>query len=198
MSTAIISACDHGSGADWYCEKCMGVQQQSQNRNMYFAGDFGMEATSDRVLIVEDDFRSGYECEACNEVGSLVCPGCDGSGTSRVVVGAACSMCHGDKKITCESCKGKGVLLEIPQASKRRPTTGIIVSVGWEVKNFAIGDFALFPNYCGEVYDLSGVNSDGQELTVVLRMLKEREIIARITGHLKLRRLNMHKSEVTG
>jgi len=165
---------------------------------MYFAGDFGMEATLDRVLIIEDDFRSGYECETCNEKGTLLCPGCGGTGRSLVVEHASCGMCHGEKRILCESCKGKGALLEIPDASKRRPTTGVIVSVGWEVKNFALGDFALFPNYCGEVYDLSGVNSDGQELTIVLRMLKEREIIARITGHLKLRRLNMHKSQVTG
>jgi co-chaperonin GroES (HSP10) len=178
-------------------EATFSVTRCDRDPNMYFAGELGMEALLDRVLVIEDEFRSGYECMHCHEKGTLKCDQCEGTGKHRAIEHAKCSECNGAGKLQCPQCKGKGMLLEIPDAAKRRPTSGQIVSLGSEVKNVSMGDFVVFPNFCGEVYDLSGIDSGGVEQTVVLRIIKEREIICRITGHLKLRRVS-HKSEVTG
>lgn len=174
--------------------------KREDKSNWYCAGDFEIEASFDRVAIIEDEFRSGYECDNCHETGRLTCPECEGSGKHRVIADAKCSECQGDGKLRCAACKGLGKLLEIPEYAKRRPTTGQIVSRGLEVQRtnyFQAGDFVMFPNYCGEVYDLHGINSAGKELTIVVRVIKQHEIISKVRGHLKLGRVR-HQSQVTG
>ena len=89
-------------------------------------------------------------------------------------------------------------MLEIPEVAQRRPTTGTVVSIGSEVKHIERGQSVLYSNFVGEVYDLQGIDDVGREKNIVLRVLKEKEIICRITGHLELKRVKRHQSQTSG
>lgn len=169
----------------------------SPAENTYYAGPVGFTAQSENLHILEDSFRSGYECERCEESGKLPCPDCV-DGTSKLNPEIRCKTCAGEKHVTCPDCNGKGALLHIPEVSKRRPTTGEIVSVGRKVKYLWLGDKVCYPNFCGEVFDLHGVDGKGREVTVVMRVLKEKEIISLITGHMELRRTKRIQHQITG
>lgn len=125
--------------------------------NVLKLGALTLEAYGDRIVVIEDEFRSGYECTQCGGKGTLICETCDGSGVefcdnckgsgeSSLVPGAKCTqcegertqpcgMCRGSKIETCPGCDGKGGLLVVPEQSVRRPTTGSVVSIGWRVNN---------------------------------------------------------------
>jgi hypothetical protein len=166
--------------------------------NIYHAGPVGFEAMWDKILVLEDRFRSGYECEKCEETGKLPCMSCD-NGHSRVNTEITCKDCNGTLHIACSDCGGKGVLLEIPQSSQRRPTTGRIVSCGSDVSpQLKRGDSVMYPSFCGEVMDLKGSDEQGREISIVVRMLKDKEIIARVTGHMELRRVSKQQFNVGG
>jgi hypothetical protein len=134
--------------------------QSALTTNVFKLGQLELEAYGDRIFVVEDEFRSGYECTQCDGKGTLSCEGClgsgvetcdncKGSGESSLVPGAKCTQCkgektqvcttcHGAKTEVCPGCGGRGGLLVVPEASVRRPTTGTIVSIGWRVNNRAM------------------------------------------------------------
>lgn len=122
-------------------------------------------ALGDRVLIEEDQFRSGYECE-----------GCGGSGKSTVVKGAKCSECGGTGVI-------KGGIVT-PETAQRRPTTGKVVSIGDQCHVLKPGQSVLYSNFAGYVIDL---NRAGEP--VVLRILHESEVLCAMEGQLEMRTL---------
>jgi hypothetical protein len=166
--------------------------------NIYHAGPVGFEAMWDKILVLEDSFRSGYECDACNETGKLPCKSC-ADGRSRLNPEIVCKDCDGSLHVKCPDCGGKGVLLEIPQSSQRRPTTGRIVSRGTDVSpQLNLGDSVMYPSFCGEVMDLKGSDEQGREISIVVRMLKDKEIIARVSGHMELRRVSKQQFNVGG
>lgn len=167
------------------------------NENIYFAGEMGMEAKFDRVLVLEDEFKSGYECATCNETGKLDCHECI-NGRSKLNHDIKCKICEGKAFIKCADCNGTGALLHVSDESKRRPTTGVVVSVGKNVEEIRVGERYAYSSYCGEVYDLRGVDQDGKEITVALRSMKEREIIVQIYGDMNLKRARKHTSQTTG
>lgn len=169
-----------------------------ESPNVYHAGPMGMEALWDKIIVVEDDFKSGYECEACNKTGDVVCSGCDGTGKSRVVANAKCVGCSGSGKVACIECKGKGELLVIPDTAKRRPTTGLVVSVGPDVLGIELGMYVCYSNFCGEVWDLEGIGHDGIERSLAVRHMKAKEVICKVTGHLSLRRLKNRANQTSG
>jgi len=158
--------------------------------NVFNLGPISFEAIGDRLLIQEDQFKSGYECQTCHGSGKQPCSGCGGSGLSAVVAGARCSACEGAKEETCPDCKGMGGLLVVPEVTQRRPTSGVIVSAGPKVVSLAIGDGVLYSNFAGYVVDL-----ETEEGPVVIRILHETEILARMEGKLELRTLR-GKSEI--
>jgi hypothetical protein len=167
------------------------------NRNTFMTGPTGWVAEFERILILEDPFRSGYECSDCDETGMVVCPDCvDGHSVVNPVI--KCKTCQGERLVKCAPCGGKGVLLEIPEVAQRRPTTGRIVSIGHETKRFKRGDSVLYSNFVGEVYDLTGIDDVGREKKVILRVMKEREVICSLTGHMELKRVTRHQFQGTG
>ena len=154
--------------------------------NTYDLGSLKFWALGDRVLIEEDQFRSGYECVDCDGSGKAACGDCGGSGTHGV---KKCSHCdHGT--VVCPSCKGKGGLLVAPDISQRRPTTGRIVSIGVDCKTLKVGDSVLYSNFAGYVIDL-----DRAGRKVSLRILHEPEVLCAMEGQLELRTLR-GKSEI--
>jgi hypothetical protein len=184
--------------------RTLSPELREDSGNVYFAGPMGMEATYDRVLVLEDEFRSGYECEICNQVGSVMCRQCGGKGSycsdqpGYEHVEKKCSDCDGTGKKKCSDCNGTGALIHIPDSAKRRPTTGLIVSLGCDVKEYHRGEYAAYPNFCGEVWELSGLDASGVESTIVLRMMKEKELLCRVTGHLSLKRMKNRAAQITG
>lgn len=79
----------------------------------------------DNIIILEDEFKSSYDCTTCKGVGEVEwnCLKCDGAG---------CSRCGGTGKMmrNCDVCKGKGALIELPDQAKSRPTSGTVQCVG--------------------------------------------------------------------
>src|SRR6267142_5973894 len=104
--------------------------------NVLTLGTMEWEAHFDRIIVLQDDFRSGLECKRClgrdvrKEISVISCENCNGTGKSVIVKDGKCSMCSGDGVIPCPECKGKGGTLILPENAERRPTTGTIVSAG--------------------------------------------------------------------
>lgn len=150
----------------------------------YSLGNLKFWALGDRLVIEEDEFRTGYECTVCNGSGNTPCDACNGSGASSVVRGARCPTCAGSGLLKCPSCEGKGGLLIAPEISQRRPTTGRIVSLGPACKELKLGQSVLYSNFAGYVIDLERA---GRKVT--LRILHETEILCGMEGQLELRNL---------
>lgn len=172
--------------------------------NVFKVGGVEFESISDRLLFIEDEFRSGYECLRCIGKQWITCDQCGGSGKSRVNEIVRCSACQGQQRIACPDCSGKGVVkggLIIPQAAERRPTTGRLLSVGPRCKEFTredIGKNYLYMDYTGQCIDIGtgAYDLEGTEIKVVLRVVREADILQRIKGHLELRRIK--KQAVAG
>lgn len=146
-----------------------------------FAG-VSFEAFGDRILVIEDEFRSGYECRQCGGTGTVLCTDCD-DGSNRMNPNMRCKTCWGDKKYQCPACEGKGGTLIVPDSAKRRPTTGEIVSVGDKVQHLKVGDSVMYGSFTGHVSELEAQSGE----KVVLRTLHEAEILAKVKGHLEYR-----------
>lgn len=89
-------------------------------------------AVEDKIIVMFDDYKSGYECKDCKGAGLITgCVTCDNTGKDRFK--QECKACRGagDKfKRQCPTCKGKGGILVIPETAKSLPTTGVVVSMG--------------------------------------------------------------------
>jgi co-chaperonin GroES (HSP10) len=168
----------------------MPIVEQS---NTLKVGPLGLEAFHDYIVVVRDEFRSGYECTACEGEGENRCPSCLGAGRSLVTTGARCSMCSGRGKVVCEDCKGKGVVkggIHIPDNKQNEPTTGTIVSCGPDVKLLSNGQSVMFPSYAGHQLELGGEDPEtGEEKKYLVVICHETEVICKVSGHLELRRL---------
>jgi hypothetical protein len=165
--------------------------------NVLCLGELKLEAHADRIIIVEDEFRSGYECATCGGTGNVKCADCS-NGTSAVNPLIKCKSCAGRTWILCADCGGKGATLVIPEQSERRPTTGTIVSIGPDVTRLTRGQSVIYPSFCGHVFDLAAVDLSGTEIQVCIRIMRESEVIAKVSGHLDLRRVQKSLAQVDG
>jgi co-chaperonin GroES (HSP10) len=195
--------------------------------NVIVLGALTMEASGNRILVLEDEFRSGMECPACvgkrkiksPELEELVCENCEGSGRSMISKEARCSRCKGTGRTICEKCKGKGGVLIVAEQSERRPTTGQILSIGSEIfctlcdgaggssgqvgdgivnskdcprckgtggtQTFQRGQSVIYTSFSGHCWDLELPNGE----QIVIRVIQESDILAKVSGHLELRRV---------
>lgn len=97
----------------------------------------------DNIIILEDEFKSSYDCKKCG-----------GKGVNRF--GAQCTECN-----------GKGMLLEIPDIAKARPTSGRIMAKGPDVTLYEIGERVAYSGYTGHLIPFKGNNR--------LRIMREKE-----------------------
>lgn len=112
----------------------------------------GIEAIGDKIVVLMDSFRSGYECTGCKGVGKVKneirckCDPPDWNADTNLTPGTRnrfgepCLECMGNYKQkrkfevqTCPTCKGKGSTIIIPDSAKSLPTTGIVISCGPDV-----------------------------------------------------------------
>lgn len=175
-------------------------------------GTLEMEATGEKMIVIQDEFRFGTECTACGakdirmisqtEQRSVVeCPDCLGSGRVRKAgnkdLTVKCSTCEARGWVVCPACNGTGTeagLIAHPQDRERRPTTGMIVSKGDRVTKYNRGDSIIYPSYCGDFWTLEAEDIHGQQVTVVIGIISENDAIARVKGHLELRRVKSRKA----
>lgn len=107
----------------------------------------------DNIMILEDKFKSSYDCKTCKGSGKVIvgCLKCDGLG--RFDPDTDCGKCEGSGIVTkeCPSCHGKGALVIIPDSSKGRPTSGTIVSMGPDCSIYKLGDRVAYAGYIGNL-----------------------------------------------
>jgi len=89
-------------------------------------------AVEDKIIVMFDDYKSGYECKTCSGKGKMSgCMTCECTGMDRF--NQQCKNCGGKGALfeyICPDCQGKGGILVIPESAKSLPTTGVVVSMG--------------------------------------------------------------------
>ena len=150
-------------------------------------GDLKFWALGDRVVILEDEFRTGYECSRCGGSGKAPCGNCGGLGANGA---KKCSFCNGGV-VVCGDCGGKGGLIVAPEIAQRRPTTGRVMSAGEACKALKPGQSVMYSNFAGYVVDLARAGRN-----VTLRILHETEVLCGMEGQLELRNFK-GKTEIT-
>jgi co-chaperonin GroES (HSP10) len=154
------------------------------------AGEVSFYALGDRVIVREDAFKSGYECRTCEGKGRIHCNDCN-EGFSKTNGVIKCKTCGGSTTYVCPDCDGKGGVLVVPEQSQRRPSSGLIVSVGEDCKVLREGESVLYSNFAGYAIDL-----DRAGISTCLRILHEKEVLCRVEGHLELRTMR-NKTDIT-
>lgn len=138
-------------------------------------GKIAIKADYDKIVILLDKFKTGFECKVCAGAGTLeACPRCAGSGKDRFQ--QICPSCYGDNTKfqgqTCTACHGIGTSIVIPESAKAIPTSGIVVSIGPECKFRKVGDRVLFGAHTGYMLPFKG--------NVKLRIMREHEPLCSI------------------
>jgi hypothetical protein len=125
------------------------------------AGQLGLKAIGNKILILVDKFKSGYECKDCNETGKFISCACTKRGEFGVKEnGKLCP--NRDKCATqivgefCKTCAGTGSTLKIPDTAKAIPTSGVIVSAGPDCSIRSLGERVLFGAHTGYYLPFKG------------------------------------------
>lgn len=169
----------------------------SENRIQVSQAEF--EAHADRVIVLQDEYRSGFECPTCldknkhtvagREVSTIECDPCKGTGKRPKVGNDAilvrCEVCDGEGWIICPDCVGKGGTIVLAESTKGRPTTGTIVSVGNRAQDWKVGDKCIYPTFAGHAYDLIAVDVNGKPVPIILVVLRDSEILSHMYGTLE-------------
>lgn len=158
---------------------------EQKNTFTVVGSDLLVEALGDRIIILEDKFRTGYECKTCDGDGYLpeVCPMCKGAkmeGADETLT--LCRWCRplmageadalGHKR--CPDCQGKGGLIVVPQEQERRPASGIITSIGPQVKTLKVGERVMYSNFAGNAINFKQKS--------VMRVMAEKEVMCKLYG----------------
>lgn len=175
------------------------LEPKQPEENVVWIGHLGWEASPEHIIVLVDEFRSGNECPSCLDkehrltkggldglVQSVVeCDNCHGKGKyGRGDNEFSCSPCGGTGKIPCPVCKGTGTTsIATPDNAKDAPTTGTVASVGSETTLYKLGDRVCFTSYSGHQFDITS-EKDGKPILKTIRILVERDILARVHGQL--------------
>ena len=148
---------------------------KEQNYVYIVKGKIALKADYDKIVILLDKFKTGFECKSCGGEGTFEqCPRCLGEGKDRF--GQICGVCHGEPANIigkqCPDCRGIGTSIVIPESAKAIPTSGIIVSLGPDCKTRKIGDRVLFGAHTGYMLPFKG--------NVKLRIMREHEPLCSI------------------
>lgn len=174
--------------------------------NVLKLGTAEFEAFDDRIIIVQDEFSSGYECVACrakdirmidvlHQASVVPCEDCGATGRVTSVVKAAtreCLTCSGKGWHPCAECNGTGTAdggIAHSQNSENQPTTGTIVSIGDRVTRLSRGQGVLYMSYTGAGYKLTAQDIHGNDVELWIVIMHEHEVLSKLKGHLELRRV---------
>jgi co-chaperonin GroES (HSP10) len=158
-------------------EETLDVKRE-ENIIFVVAGKLGLEAVEDKILILIDKFKSGYECKDCNGTGKYIACDCLRAGREFGVTSTNKTCRLKDicvKQVVgedCKTCKGKGDTLVLPENARAIPTSGIIVSKGPLVTKREIGERVLFGAHTGYYLPFKG--------NAKIRCMREDEVLAKI------------------
>lgn len=109
----------------------MPVDLKKDSLNVIDLTDIGvsLQAIEDKIIILVDGYKSGYECKTCK-------------GTGRVP-----SSLNADVLRSCDDCKGKGQTLVIPDTAKSMPSTGVVVSMGPQTRFMKLKHYSSYLSY---------------------------------------------------
>lgn len=168
----------------------------------------GLSCIGDQIIVLEDKFRTGYECSKCDGECYLdeKCEFCNGTGKENYGTEqeTICRMCCPrnlmdsfgvipGKKI-CDRCGGKGSVIIAAPISQQKPSSGLIVSTGPDVlpdcrviNNITgqrwsypmkIGDRVLYSRFAGSAIEL--------KQKAVIRVLHAHEVLCKLYGKAKI------------
>lgn len=126
-----------------------------------------LRAIGHKILVLEDEFKSGYECRSCGGTGHTQekCKYCKGTTFFKADPDkGACRDCEvgtsdGRKSLgytICPECKGTSGVIVVPDTAKRRPCTGVILSKGKDVTEFEVGTRVMYTNFTGTDFEVVG------------------------------------------
>jgi hypothetical protein len=137
------------------------TSQEVENVIFIVAGKLGLQGIGDKILILVDKFKSGYECKDCEETGVFIACACSRRGEfgvnnngKRCSYMGKCSTQHVGQ--SCKTCAGTGTTLKIPDTAKAIPTSGVIVSVGPNCTVRRLGERVLFGAHTGYYLPFKG------------------------------------------
>jgi co-chaperonin GroES (HSP10) len=147
-------------------------KENTEDEGMVFIiqGKIAVQAVEDKILVLLDKFKTGYECVTCDGTGILQkCSTCGGTGVDRFE--QLCKECNGTLQYPrdCWKCKGVGASIIVPETTKQIPTSGVIVSCGPKCEKRKLGERVLFGAHTGYYLPFKG--------NVRLRLLREHEIM---------------------
>lgn len=158
------------------------ITERAPEENCVFIvqGKIALEAVEDKIIIMLDPFKTGYECKTCDGTGYELPCSCV-SGVDRFL--QACKKCGGDPNAfagkECRDCNGIGSLILVPESAKSLPTSGRIVSMGPGCKKGADGQYItkvgqryLFGIHVGYFLPFKG--------NILLRCMREHEVLCRV------------------
>jgi RecJ-like exonuclease len=136
------------------------------------------------------------KCSTCSGKGAIPCPACEGKGGLIVVPDASerrpttGTIASVGDQIWCPNCNGSGII-ELPSKSE--------LNLGWKpckrckgtggTKTFQRGQAVIYPSFAGHAYDLTAEDMQGNPVAITIVILRESEILAKISGHLEMRRV---------
>jgi co-chaperonin GroES (HSP10) len=136
------------------------IEVKEDKLNVLELSDLGisLEAIADKIIILVDGYKSGYECKECKGTGRVPSP---------VIAGSMRD---------CDECKGKGVTIHIPDTAKSMPSTGVVVSMGplCTKSSVQIGTRVVYGVHVGTPIPIKG--------NIKLRIMREHEPLCRIFG----------------
>lgn len=145
-----------------------------------------LEATDDQIIVVEDKFRTGFECKTCDgeQHTGKNCEWCKGTGVEPDSdTPRGCRFCANKiiGKQVCPDCKGTGGLLIAPDVAKRRPTTGVVTSIGplvHEKGTLKVGTRVLYSLFAGSAIQF--------KQSVCVRIMHQHEVMCILHGAMKI------------
>lgn len=152
-----------------------------------------------RVLIMEDPFKSRFDCTGCGGKGHTeeICPECNGERTIKRVIKKtlvkgkweeecsieACAACAPANDPTnavnrsygyklCPQCNGKQGTIIIPEEGQKNTTTGTVLAVSdRDILEVKPNDKVMFTNYTGSPFKF---------LDIDLRICIERDLLGKV------------------
>jgi len=93
------------------------------------------------------------------------------------------------EKIFCARCEGVGFVMEpISKSEMHKQACSWCNGTGGS-KKYRRGESIIYPSFAGHFWELEAVDIYGNDVHVVVGVLREDEIITRVRGHLELRRV---------
>lgn len=177
------------SGGQYICYRCGSIMITEDKPEWWgiINENLALGPNGTRILIKEDEFKTGLECKTCNGKGHLgeICKVCSGTkfeageNSDGVLEHFMCRACSVGQKGArksygfklCTACRGKTALIIVPDDAERRPTSGIVIAIGPKVVDFNIDDHVLYSNYVGQAFPFEGF---------ALRVMHENDVYCKI------------------